>query len=83
MSTLDRLYIGARIRLMNAKDRMKKFWASQDGVSNVVATIVILLIVILLISVFWKQLSEWISNIMDQIFNPDRVPKEEDLLGSL
>lgn len=71
MSTLDRWYIGAQIRMINARNRMKEFWASQKGVSNVVATIVILLIVVLLIGVFWGRLKEWIGGIMDQIFGSE------------
>ena len=71
MSTLDRWYIGAQIRLMNVKDRMKEFWASQDGVSNVVATIIILLIVVLLIGIFWGRLKEWVEGIMNTIFGSE------------
>ena len=47
---------------------MKEFLQEQDGVSNVVATIIILLIVVLLIGAFWDRLKEWIGAIMDQIF---------------
>lgn len=68
MNAIDRLYIGAQLRLMRAKDRVKEFWASQSGVANVVATIIILLIVVLLIAAFWSQLKTWIQGIMDQIF---------------
>ncbi|MCM1120917.1 MAG: hypothetical protein NC543_16345 [bacterium] len=68
MSALDRLYIGAQIKLMSARDRVKNFLASQDGVSNVVATIIVLLIVVLLIGIFWNRLKEWIGGIMDTIF---------------
>ncbi|MCM1376779.1 MAG: hypothetical protein NC245_17020 [Muribaculum sp.] len=68
MSALDRLYIGAQIKMMSARDRVKNFLASQDGVSNVVATIVVLLIVVLLIGIFWNRLQEWIGGIMDTIF---------------
>ena len=51
-----------------AKDKVKEFLQEQDGVSNVVATIIILLIVVLLIGAFWDRLKEWINAIMDQIF---------------
>ena len=71
MSTLDRWYIGAQIRMINARNRMKEFWASQKGVSNVVATIVILLIVVLLIGIFWGRLKEWIEGIMNSIFGSE------------
>ena len=68
MGTVDFMYIYTQNRLLRAKDRMKEFWASQDGVSNVVATIIILLIVVLLIAAFWSQLKTWIQGIMDEIF---------------
>lgn len=71
MNVLDKLYIGAHIRMMSARDKVKKFLASQDGVSNVVATIIVLLIVVLLIGVFWDKLQVWIKGIMDQIFGTE------------
>ena len=68
MKMLDRICIGAMIRANMAKDKMKEFLQEQDGVSNVVATIIILLIVVLLIGAFWGRLKEWIGGIMDTIF---------------
>ena len=68
MKMLDKIYIGAMIRANMAKDKVKEFLQEQDGVSNVVATIIILLIVVLLIGAFWDRLKEWIGAIMDQIF---------------
>jgi len=65
---LDKICIGAMIRANMAKDKVKEFLQEQDGVSNVVATIIILLIVVLLIGAFWDRLKEWINAIMDQIF---------------
>lgn len=56
------------VRANMAKDKVKEFLQEQDGVSNVVATIIILLIVVLLIGAFWDRLKEWINAIMDQIF---------------
>ena len=44
---------------------------SQDGVSNVVATIIILLIVVLLIGVFWDRLKTFVGDMMDKIFNTE------------
>ena len=68
MKMLDNICIGAMIRANMAKDKVKEFLQEQDGVSNVVATIIILLIVVLLIGAFWDRLKEWINAIMDQIF---------------
>ena len=68
MKMLDNICIGAMIRANMAKDKVKEFLQEQDGVSNVVATIIILLIVVLLIGAFWDRLKEWINAIMDQNF---------------
>ena len=68
MEYLDNLYMQGLLLAAKGRDEAKDFLASQDGVSNVVATIIILLIVVLLIGVFWDRLQEWLSGIMDQIF---------------
>ncbi len=68
MSLLDSVYISMRSRMMAARDRIRNFLDSQDGVANVVATIIILLIVVLLIGVFWNRLKEWAGDLMDRIF---------------
>ena len=68
MKMLDKICIGTMIRANMAKDKVKEFLQEQDGVSNVVATIIILLIVVLLISAFWGRLKEWINAIRNQIF---------------
>ena len=69
MSTLDNMMIAGRCRMMKAKENMKEFWSSEKGVSNVVATIIILLIVVLIIGVFWDKLKVWLNNMMEQIFD--------------
>lgn len=68
MTMLDRAYIWSSIRLSRVKDNVKDFFSRQDGVSNVVAVIIVLLITVLLIAAFWSQLKEWIQGIMDNIF---------------
>ncbi|WP_300799911.1 hypothetical protein [uncultured Acetatifactor sp.] len=68
MVLLDALYIGVQSKMRMARDKAREFFASQQGVANVVATIIVLLIVVLLIGVFWDRLKEWVSNLMDTIF---------------
>ena len=68
MDMLDHLCICVMLWGMKTRDNVKDFLKSQDGVSNVVATIIILLIVVLLIGVFWERLQEWLSGIMEIIF---------------
>lgn len=71
MNKVDSLYLAVMNRAARAKDSIKEFMTGEKGVSNVVATIVILLIVILLIGIFWGRLKTFIENIMDQIFGSE------------
>ena len=62
MVLLDALYIGVQSKMRMARDKAREFFASQQGVANVVATIIVLLIVVLLIGVFWDRLKEWVRD---------------------
>ena len=68
MSKLDCMYISAMTKMAKVKDDIREFMTSEKGVSNIVATIIILLIVVLLIGVFWEKLQEWLTGIMNDIF---------------
>lgn len=82
MQYLDRMYIAARVKAAALRDRMKEgivnFYTSEDGVSNVVATIIILLIVVIIIGVFWTQLSTFVGDLINDIFNRPK-PTDQDL----
>lgn len=71
MNRLERGYIWLSVRAIKAKESMKEFWDNQTGVSNVVATIVVLLITVLLVAAFWSRLQKWVKLIMDKIFGED------------
>lgn len=68
MNTLDKLYVGAQIKAGIMKEKIKNFMSEQNGVSNVVSTIILLLIVVLIIGIFWDKLQEWLKGMMDTIF---------------
>lgn len=68
MNVLDKGYIWLALKAGKMKESMKEFCLAQDGVANVVATIVVLLITVLLIAAFWTQLKAWVSNLMNTIF---------------
>ena len=68
MKMLDKICINAMLRANVAKDKMESFLEEQDGVSNVVATLLILVIVVTLVTTFWGRLSEWANGLMDIIF---------------
>lgn len=68
MRKLDYFLIAAQNRALKVKEDIKNFYTGEEGVSNVVATIIILLIVVLLIGIFWGRLQTWLEGLMDQIF---------------
>ena len=49
MKMLDKICINAMLRANVAKDKLESFLEEQDGVSNVVATLLILVIVVTLV----------------------------------
>ncbi len=81
MSKLDQMIISAKTKttlaIEKAKQSVKDFYTGEQGVSNVVATIIILLIVVLIIGVFWNRLSEWLNGIMDTIFGTEVKTKSD------
>ncbi len=79
MNFADNIVVGAKVRMWKLGERLKDFFEEEYGVSNVVATVILVLIVVLIISVFWEQLSKWLSEMMKKIFDPNAVPKKEDL----
>lgn len=72
MNTLDKVYLGTKIKAIKMKEKasegLKRFFSEEKGVSNVVATIILLLIVVLLIGAFWDRLKTWLEGLMSQIF---------------
>lgn len=68
MNTLDKMYLGMQIRAMKAAEGVKRFWKEERGVSNVVATVLLILVVVLIIAIFWDKLQTWLSGMMDNIF---------------
>lgn len=68
MKMLDKICISAMLRANAVKDKMESFLEEQDGVSNVVATLLILVIVVTLVTTFWGRLQEWTNKLMDIIF---------------
>ena len=67
MEMLDKICINAMLRANVAKDKLESFLEEQDGVSNVVATLLILVIVVTLVTTFWGRLQEWTNKLMDII----------------
>ena len=64
LKTLDRFYIGAKIRMANFADQFKK---AETGVSSIVATVLLILIVVLLAALFWDKISQWFNDTWEKI----------------
>lgn len=64
LNTLDRFYIGAKIRMAKFADQFKK---DETGVSSIVATVLLILIVVLLAALFWDKISQWFTDTWDKI----------------
>lgn len=73
MRALDGLCIQAMGKVNLYRDKLYDFWKKQDGVSNVVATIIILAIVIGMIAIFNERLQSWIMEIIDDMIGTDPV----------
>lgn len=70
-TALNRMYIGAKIRIFDFMDNLKN---DETGVSTIVATVLLILVVVLLASLFWDNISKWFSDTWDKIINADRIP---------
>lgn len=59
------------VALINMKNKTKRlvneFVENQSGVSNFVATIILILIVVLLCVIFWNYIQEWFTGIWERI----------------
>lgn len=64
LKTLDRFYIGAKIRMANFADQFKR---DETGVSSIVATVLLILIVVLLAALFWDKISQWFNDTWEKI----------------
>lgn len=64
LKTLDRFYIGAKIRMANFADQFKK---DETGVSSIVATVLLILIVVLLAALFRDKISQWFNDTWEKI----------------
>ena len=79
MNALDKYYIAASCRMHKVKESFEEFWKNQSGVSNVVATIILLLVVVLLIGAFWGQLKDWAQKLMTDVFSENSKPTDTGL----
>ncbi|MCR5676206.1 MAG: hypothetical protein K6G16_10910 [Lachnospiraceae bacterium] len=66
LQAMDNLMIGLKVRWNSFKEEMK---SDERGVSNIVATVILILIVVLLAGIFWDGLKEWFTTVWGNITN--------------
>ena len=69
MNFLNSVVLGAKARIMKAKEQMKNLMAEEKGVSNIVATVLIIIVSIALVALMWTLLDEWIIGVFEELFN--------------
>lgn len=69
MKTMDKWFIKAQTKMLKAEERVKKFFTSERGISNIAATVLLLSVVVLVVSLFWGQLKQWLTDMMNDIFS--------------
>lgn len=64
LGVIDSFVISVKNKIFCAYTAIKE---DEKGVSNIVATVILILIVVLLAGIFWKQLSAWFQELWARI----------------
>lgn len=64
-TSIDRLCIGAQLRVRRFIQEMKE----ESGVSGIVAAVILVLFAVLLASIFWDKLGELFNNLWTKVNN--------------
>ena len=72
LNTLDRFYIGAKIRKAEIAEQFQK---DATGDSTIEATGLLIQIVVLLAAVFWDKISQWFNDTWDKIMEQNDTIK--------
>ncbi len=64
MNYLDNLYIGAKLRISNFLTNFKN---EEEGISNIVATVLLIVIVVALAAFLWAALSGWLGRLWETL----------------
>lgn len=62
-TSIDRLCIGAQLRVRRFIQEMKE----ESGVSGIVAAVILVLLAVLLASIFWENLKQLFQNLWDNV----------------
>lgn len=70
LRTLDRLCIGAKLKMYQFCNNLRK---DESGVAAIVATVLLILIVVLLVGIFWDKLKVWFDEIWERITKGSQI----------
>ena len=62
-TSIDRLCIGAQLRVRRFIQEMKE----ESGVSGIVAAVILVLLAVLLASMFWESLQKFVQGLWDDV----------------
>jgi len=69
MYFLNSMILGVKTRMMKAKEEMKNLIVEEKGVSNIVATVLIIIVAIALVAAIWAFLGDWIELVFLDLLN--------------
>ena len=69
MNFFNSMVLGAKARMLKAKEEMKNVMAEEKGVSNIVATVLIIIVSIALVALIWSFLDEWIIEVFEELLD--------------
>ena len=70
LRTLDRLCIGAKLKMYQFCNNLRK---DESGVAAIVATVLLILVVVLLVGIFWDNLQKWFAEIWEKIMKGSQI----------
>ena len=67
MKKIDTFLFKGYAEALAAKENFTEYVKSEKGISDLVATIIVLLMVVIIVGVFWEGISEWLGDIINRI----------------
>ena len=69
MNFINSMVLGAKVRMLKAKEALKNVMTEEKGVSNIVATVIIIIVAVALVALMWTFLKDWIIEVFTDLLN--------------
>ncbi|MBQ3517167.1 MAG: hypothetical protein IJA29_08075 [Lachnospiraceae bacterium] len=69
MNFINSMVLGAKVRMLKAKEALKNVMTEEKGVSNIVATVLIIIVAVALVALMWTFLKDWIIEVFTDLLN--------------